>query len=93
MQDRLLAAALSLVKPGGLVVYATCSLQPSEGEERIAALQSAGAYAERVPIEEGELPGLAEAITPTGDLRTLPCHWAERGGMDGFFAARLRRAS
>ena len=93
VQDRLLAAALALVKPGGLVVYATCSLQPREGAERVDTLLASGAAAERVPIGPGELPDLAEAITPAGDLRTLPCHWAARGGMDGFFAARLRRVS
>ena len=93
VQDRLLTASLALVKPGGLLVYATCSLQPGEGVERVEALLASGAAAERVPIEPGELPDLAEAITPAGDLRTLPCHWAARGGMDGFFAARLRRLS
>lgn len=93
VQDRLLAATLALVKPGGLVVYATCSLQPCEGAERIEALLASGAAAERVPIVPDELPDLAEAITPAGDLRTLPCHWAARGGMDGFYVARLRRVS
>ena len=93
VQDRLLAAALALVRPGGLVVYATCSLQPREGAERVDTLLASGAVAERVPIGPGELPDLAQAITPAGDLRTLPCHWAARGGMDGFFIARLRRVS
>ncbi len=93
VQDRLLAAALMLVRPGGLLVYATCSLQPPEGGERIDALLASGAAAERLPVTDDELPGLAEAITPTGDLRTLPCHWAARGGMDGFFVARLHRVS
>jgi 16S rRNA (cytosine967-C5)-methyltransferase len=93
VQDRLLAAAMDLVRPGGLVVYATCSLQPREGEERIEALLAANAAVERVPVTAQEMPGLAEAITSAGDLRTLPCHWAARGGMDGFFAARLRRAA
>jgi 16S rRNA (cytosine967-C5)-methyltransferase len=37
------------------------------------------------------VPGLAEAITAEGDLRTLPCHWAEKGGIDGFYVARLVR--
>ena len=37
------------------------------------------------------LPGLAEAVTPEGDVRTLPSLWAEHGGIDGFFAARLTR--
>jgi len=93
VQDRLLAAALALVKPGGLVVYATCSLQPREGAERIEALLASGAAAERVPIGPDELPDLTEAVTPAGDLRTLPCHWTARGGMDGFYVARLRRVS
>jgi len=91
VQDRLLAAALALVKPGGLLVYATCSLQPSEGAERIESLLASNPAIRRTPIGADELPGLAEAVTADGDLRTLPCHWAERGGMDGFFAARLRR--
>ncbi|MDH5558385.1 MAG: MFS transporter [Alphaproteobacteria bacterium] len=93
VQDRLLAASLALVKPGGLLIYATCSLQPSEGVERVEALLASGAAVQRVPIESDELPDLAEAITPAGDLRTLPCHWPARGGMDGFYAARLRRLS
>jgi 16S rRNA (cytosine967-C5)-methyltransferase len=91
VQDRLLAAALAMVKPGGLLVYATCSLQPEEGSTRIDALLDRGAPTQRLPISADELPGLAEAITPAGEMRTLPCHWAERGGMDGFFAARLQR--
>ncbi|MBL8704159.1 MAG: MFS transporter, partial [Rhodospirillales bacterium] len=46
----------------------------------------------RVPVAAEEIGGLAEAITSEGDLRTLPCHWSARGGMDGFYAARLGRA-
>ncbi len=91
LQDRLLAAAAGMVAPGGLLVYATCSLQPEEGPERVAALLSGGAPFERVPVEPGELVGLSELIDPQGDLRTLPCHLAEAGGLDGFYAARLRR--
>ncbi len=93
LQDRLLAAALDMVAPGGLLVYAVCSLQPEEGPERIAALLSGGAQAERVPVESRELYDLRELITAEGDLRTLPCHLAAAGGMDGFYACRLRRRS
>ncbi len=93
LQDRLLAAALRIVQPGGTLVYATCSLQPEECEQRIAALLETGASAERAPIAAAELPGLEAAITPSGDLRTLPCHWAGSGGLDGFYAARLRRTA
>lgn len=90
VQAKLLDQAIAMVRPGGLVVYAVCSLQPQEGIERVAASLSAGAV-ERVPLTVAEIGGLAEAITPQGDLRTLPSMWSGRGGMDGFFAARLRR--
>lgn len=91
IQDRLLAAALDMLRPGGTLVYCVCSLQAQEGEQRIAALLAGGAPAELVPIEAGELAGQEAFITPLGELRTLPCHWAEWGGIDSFYAARLRR--
>jgi 16S rRNA (cytosine967-C5)-methyltransferase len=90
-QDRLLWSALEMVKPGGLLVYAACSLEREEGEARIANLLAGGAPAQRVPVAAAEVGGLAELLTPEGDLRTLPCHLAEKGGLDGFYAARLRR--
>ncbi len=91
LQDRLLANAVEMTKPGGSVVYATCSLQREEGIERIEALIAAGAPVERRPIRAEEVGGMAELLTPEGDLRTLPCHLAAKGGMDGFYAARLKR--
>jgi 16S rRNA (cytosine967-C5)-methyltransferase len=91
LQDRLLAAAIEMTAPGGTLVYAICSLQPEEGPERIAALLSAGAPVKRVPVEPEEVFGHADWLSPEGDLRTLPCHLAELGGMDGFYACRLRR--
>jgi 16S rRNA (cytosine967-C5)-methyltransferase len=91
VQDRLLAAAVQMVRPGGVLVYATCSLQPEEGPERIAALLAAGAPVEPVPVAASEVGAPAALITPAGELRTLPCHLAELGGLDGFYACRLRR--
>ena len=91
VQDRLLRAAVQMVKPGGTVVYATCSLQPEECGERIAALAAGGAPFAIDPLGPQEVPGLDDAIAQDGALRTLPCHWAESGGVDGFYAARLRR--
>ncbi|MCH8156029.1 MAG: RsmB/NOP family class I SAM-dependent RNA methyltransferase [Proteobacteria bacterium] len=91
LQDRLLAAAVEMTAPGGSLVYAACSLQPEEGPERIAALLAAGAPVARVPVEVGEVFGHADWLSPEGDLRSLPCHLAEFGGMDGFYACRLRR--
>jgi 16S rRNA (cytosine967-C5)-methyltransferase len=92
LQGRLLAAAAEMVEVGGLVVYASCSLQPEEGPQVIArALRSLPV--ERVPVARPELEGLQVDITPEGDVRTLPCHLAEQGGLDGFYIARLRRRS
>lgn len=90
-QAALLCAAVEMVKPGGVLVYCVCSLQPEEGPAQIAALLRAGAPVERLPIRPDEVGGLAEFINADGDLRTLPCHLAEQGGIDGFYAARLKR--
>lgn len=86
-QARLLAAAARLLKPGGRLVYAVCSLQPEEGEAHLATAAALGLVAD--PVRPEEVPGLAGAITPAGALRTRPDLWAERGGMDGFFVARF----
>jgi 16S rRNA (cytosine967-C5)-methyltransferase len=92
-QDRLLVHAVDLLKPGGVMVYAACSLQDEEGPRRIAALLAREPRLQRLPVMANELPGLAEAVTPTGDVHTLPTMWPERGGIDGFFMARLRRSA
>ena len=93
LQDRLLAGAAEMLAPGGLLVYAVCSLQPEEGPDRIAAFLAgpAGRDFARVPVEAAELAGEADFVTAEGDLRTLPCQWPEHGGLDGFYAARLRK--
>ena len=90
LQGRLLARAAAMVAPGGLLVYVSCSLQPEECEHQVGSFLAASPSFARFPVRAGELEGLSEAVTTTGDLRTLPCHWAEHGGMDGFYAARLR---
>jgi 16S rRNA (cytosine967-C5)-methyltransferase len=89
-QDRLLAHALDLLKPGGTLVYAVCSLEEDEGPARIDALLARLPQVTLVPVQPAELPGLTEAISPNGDIRTLPSMWPERGGLDGFYVARLR---
>ena len=90
LQGRLLARAAAMVAPAGLLVYASCSLEPEECERRVDAFLAAAPDFARLPVRSGELAGVGEAITTAGDLRTLPCHWAKDGGMDGFYAARLR---
>ncbi len=91
IQNRLIAAAARMARPGGLLVYCVCSLAQEEGEGVVGAFLESNPDFERCPIAPVELGGEAQFITPLGDLRTLPCHWPERGGIDGFYAARLRR--
>jgi 16S rRNA (cytosine967-C5)-methyltransferase len=93
LQTRLLQKAVALLRPGGTLVYCTCSLEPEEGEQAISALLATESTVRRAPIDAGEVAGLAELLTPEGDLRTLPCHLPHHdprlGGLDGFYAARL----
>ena len=93
LQKRLLQRATALLKPGGTLVYCTCSLEPEEGEQAISALLAAEPGMRRVPIDPGEVAGLSEILTADGDLRTLPCHLPHNdprlSGLDGFYAARL----
>jgi 16S rRNA (cytosine967-C5)-methyltransferase len=87
----ILESGAALVEPGGMLVFAVCSLEREEGEEQIAAFLSNHPEFARVPVTADDVFGHGEWITPEGDLRTLPCHLAERGGMDGFYVARLKR--
>jgi len=89
-QDRLLAAAAAMLRPGGRLIYAVCSLQAEEGAPRIAAALARGGLREE-KFTLAELAMLPEALTEEGFLRTHPGLWPERRGMDGFFAARLIR--
>jgi 16S rRNA (cytosine967-C5)-methyltransferase len=95
LQMRLLGRAIELTRPGGTIVFATCSLEPEEGEAIIAAALDRDPRIRRDPIATAEFPRLEGLITPLGELRTLPCHWpdvdARMSGLDGFFAARLQR--
>ena len=97
LQRRLLQRAVALLKPGGTLVYCTCSLEPEEGEQAVAALLAAESGIRRAPIDASEVAGQAELVTAEGDLRTLPCHMPHPedprlGGLDGFYAARLVKA-
>jgi 16S rRNA (cytosine967-C5)-methyltransferase len=91
LQGQLLAAAIEMLEPGGVLVYASCSLQPEEGPGVIEQALAAGAPVARHPVEGRELDGLPVDLTGAGDVRTLSCQLAGRGGLDGFFIARLRR--
>ena len=95
LQSRLLDRAAALLKPGGTLVYCTCSLEPEEGEQAIAALLQRNSDLRRKPIVADEIGELAELLTADGELRTLPCHLPDAdprmAGLDGFYAARIVR--
>ncbi|MAY20357.1 MAG: SAM-dependent methyltransferase [Erythrobacteraceae bacterium] len=89
LQRALVERAAGWLKPGGVLVYAVCSLERQEGEEQ-AAWIDAELGLEPVAVESGELPGDLEP-TSQGWLRTHPGMLADKGGLDGFFIARWRK--
>src|SRR5499426_4670917 len=95
LQRRLMTQASELTKPGGTLIYCSCSLEPEEGVEIIRDLLDHTPNLRRQPISAGEVHGCSEWLTADGDLRTLPCHLPDpdsrMGGLDGFYAARLQR--
>jgi 16S rRNA (cytosine967-C5)-methyltransferase len=91
LQKQLLARAATMVRSGGVLVYAVCSLEAAEGPAPIESFLKGNSDFRREPVAAAEVGGEARFITADGDVRTLPCHWAERGGLDGFYAARLKR--
>jgi 16S rRNA (cytosine967-C5)-methyltransferase len=95
LQRRLLERAVALTKPGGTIVYCTCSLEPEEGVAVVADLLARDQSLRRVPIAPAEVSGESAFISADGDLRTLPCHLPDTdsrlAGLDGFYAARLEK--
>jgi 16S rRNA (cytosine967-C5)-methyltransferase len=91
LQSRLLDAAGRRVKPGGLLVYCVCSLEPEEGQPQVDAFLARAPEFSVEPIRAGEGGAPEASVTAHGALRILPHQRA--GGTDGFFIARLRRSA
>ena len=91
VQHRLLDVAAERVKPGGRLVYCVCSLEREEGETQVIAFLRRNPAFSTAPADPAAVGAPAEALTPEGWLRILPSMWAEKGGLDGFFIARLDR--
>ena len=93
LQKALLDNAARMLQPGGVLIYCTCSLEPEENEQQVAAfLERMPSFSVR-PITFDEVGGCGEFVSRDGFLRTLPCYWRGRGGLDGFFAARLVKSA
>lgn len=93
LQEKLLDKAFEWLEPGGTLVYAVCSLLPEEGEAQIERLLARHANAKLLPVKPAEIGNMAELITGQGMFRSLPCHLPDKGGTDGFFAARITKES
>jgi 16S rRNA (cytosine967-C5)-methyltransferase len=91
LQQRLLANAVKMLKPGGLLVYCVCSLQKAEAEDQAIWLLQQQLPVRMRQIAADEIPGIAELVSARGELRSLPCHWKDQGGIDGFYAVRFER--
>ncbi len=96
LQERLLRHALTLVKPGGELVFSNCSLDPDEGEDMVSRVLADNTDWRIIPADPADWPGLEDAVSPRGELRTtpamLPATGDHAGGLDGFYAVRLRKA-
>jgi 16S rRNA (cytosine967-C5)-methyltransferase len=89
LQAAMIDRAVALLRPGGRLVYCTCSLLPDEGEAQARAALSRHPGLTANP-EALALPGLPEGAAGPDGLRLRPDHWADTGGMDGFFIAAFR---
>jgi 16S rRNA (cytosine967-C5)-methyltransferase len=95
LQRRLLTHAATLVRPGGRLIYSTCSLEPEEGEQQVETFLSGRPDFHRLPIVAADLGADADWIGTAGDMRTHMFHMQqatpELSGLDGFYVARLHR--
>jgi 16S rRNA (cytosine967-C5)-methyltransferase len=91
IQKRLLANAVKMLAPKGILIYCTCSLQKDEGERQIYQFLQTEFNMRRLPVSAVEIGGIEDAITQEGDVRLLPYHIAAMGGIDGFYISRLQK--
>jgi 16S rRNA (cytosine967-C5)-methyltransferase len=97
LQERMVAAAMGLVKPGGRVVFSNCSLDPAEGEDLVRTFLATTGDVQLDPVLPGEIAAADDFVTEGGLLRTTPANLRLAtpavSGLDGFFAARFRRTA
>lgn len=95
IQAGILEGAARLLKPGGRMVFCTCSLEPEEGPDQIDAFLARHPEFSRMPIDPALIGGMTNLVTERGELRTLPSQLDDSApglqGLDGFFAACLVR--
>ena len=92
LQWKMLEKAAGFVRPGGLLIYCVCAMQPEEGEAQVTRFLKAHPEFARVPVQAAEVGGQSHFLTRDGDVRTLP-HMpiGDSRHLDGFYIARLQR--
>jgi len=91
LQKKLLDRAAEWVKPGGVLVYSVCSLEPAEGCDQISTLLDRTGDLELLPPQPSNIPDFEACVSEDRLIQTTPAHLGERGGVDGFFVALLRK--
>ncbi|PPR11193.1 MAG: Ribosomal RNA small subunit methyltransferase B [Alphaproteobacteria bacterium MarineAlpha11_Bin1] len=91
VQRKFLDRACDLLRDGGNLVYSVCSMEKLEGLDQINQLLARNINISIDPVEPSEVPGFESCINPDGFLQTTPAHLSEKGGVDGFFIARLKK--
>ena len=89
LQQRLLQNGAKMLKPGGTLIYCSCSIQKAEGEDQAQWLVQHEPSVSLSRLTKEEFPAIADLLTARGDMRCLPFPWQDIGGMDGFYAARF----
>ncbi len=92
LQMRMIDHAIGLLRPGGRLVYCTCSLLPTEGEFQVKAALKRHDGLTVLPRDPADFGGDAQWHSAEGGWRLRPDYWAERGGMDGFYMAAMQVA-
>ena len=90
LQARFIDKSIGFLKPGGQIIYCTCSLQKAEGEDQIKAALARHDTLELVPITVPMVGGLKELITREGYMRALPSYLNDKGGMGRVFCCRAQ---
>ncbi len=91
LQKQMLARAATWLKPEGIMVFCTCSLLPQEGEGQVAGFLESHPDFEQVAVNPENHGLQSDWIDKMGGMRLRPDFWADRGGMDGFYAAILKK--
>jgi len=89
LQRNLLTNAVKMLKDGGVLLYCVNSLQKAEGERQFDWILDNDLPLKPYPIRADEIEGISEMVTKRGELRALPYHWEEQGGIDGMYVARF----